>query len=335
MNSVDGTSAGRGAFVAVLATLLSGCYYLQAARGQLDVMRKSEPIADVIDANDTSEELAKRLKLVTDARDFSVRRLGLPDNDSYRSYADLGRPFVVWNVFAAPEFSLQHKQWCFPVAGCVGYRGYFAEARARIAADKLASRGFDVAVAGIPAYSTLGRFDDPVLNTMMQWDDTQLVATMFHELAHQVVYVKGDTTFNESFASVVEEAGLQRWLQNRNLADELALFRQRREFRETIVRMVDKTRSELDVLYRQRLAPDEMRRRKQARFDHLAAELRAEFVNSGRQPPQWIADNLNNARLASIALYHARVPEFRALLAGCDGDFGCFYKSVRLLAGAN
>lgn len=325
---------GRNLLVLFAALASCGCYYVQAARGQLEVLHKSEPIDDVVAAEDTPEELARRLQLVTRAREFSIRELGLPDNDSYRSYADLGRPFVVWNVFAAPEFSLQYKQWCFPVAGCVGYRGYFSEQDARRAAGKLAAKGFDVAVAGIPAYSTLGRFDDPVLNTMMHWDDIDLVATIFHELAHQLVYRKGDTVFNESFATVVEETGIERWLQARGSRDDLAQYRERREFRERIVARVGSARDDLESLYRQPLAPAEMRQRKQQRLNALAAELRDEFAEGGRQTPEWVTADLNNARLASIALYNDRVPELRALLADCDADLECFYGRARQLDGS-
>jgi len=189
---------------------------MQAARGQLDVMSKREPIDKLIEAPDTPEELAARLRLVSEARQFAIDELLLPDNDSYRSYADLGRDYVVWNVFAAPEFSLDPKTWCFPIAGCVAYRGYFSEDAARRKADQLAEDGLDVAVGGVPAYSTLGRFDDPVLNTMMHWEDADLVATIFHELAHQVLYVKNDSAFNESFATTVEEIGIERWLTSRD-----------------------------------------------------------------------------------------------------------------------
>lgn len=322
----------RSALVMGASLALCGCYYVQAARGQMEVLRKSEPIDEIVFAKDTPEELSRRLQLVAEARDFSVKRLGLPDNDSYRSYADLGRSFVVWNVFAAPEFSLEFKKWCFPVAGCVGYRGYFSEQDARRAADKLAAKGFDVAVAGIPAYSTLGRFDDPVLNTMMHWDDVDLVATIFHELAHQLIYRKGDTTFNESFATVVEEAGVEQWLQSRDASGELARYYERRDFRERVVGKVDLARGDLEVLYRQRIAPQEMRRRKQQRLNDLSMDLQQEFAQAGRELPRWVRENLNNARLASIALYHERVAEFRMLLAACEGDFDCFYAQVRQMA---
>jgi len=327
--------AGRkAALMAVLATTfaLTGCYYTQAVRGQLQILHRSEAIEELVAQPDTPAELAWRLRLVESARDFSVAELGLPDNDSYRNYADLGREFVVWNVFAAPEFSVRLREWCFPVAGCVGYRGYFAEERARRKADELRAEGLDVAVGGVPAYSTLGRFDDPVLNTMLRQDDVELVAMMFHELAHQVLYVKDDTTFNESFATVVEEAGIDRWLQLHGHADDYEAYRQRREFREHIVGLVDSARTELESLYRMPVATSEMRRRKAVRLDRLSAELREAFAQSAREAPDWVTQDLNNARLASMALYNDRVPEFRSLLEGCGGKLSCFYEAASELA---
>jgi predicted aminopeptidase len=320
------------AAIACIGMTLSGCYYMQAARGQLDVMQRSEPIADVVAASDTPTELSRRLELVEEARDFSISELGLPDNDSYRSYADLERDYVVWNVFAAREFSLELKTWCFPVAGCVGYRGYFSEETARRKAAELRDQGFDVVVGGIAAYSTLGRFDDPILNTMMHWQDEDLIATMFHELAHQVLYVKGDTEFNESFATVVEQVGIDRWLQGRGDKEAFLAYTDRREFRRGIVEKVAATGASLQRLYMTRIAPAEMRRRKSHQFEILSGDLRRSFERSGRDAPRWVSENLNNARIASMALYHQRVPEFRRLLSACDDSLECFYTEARRLA---
>ena len=313
----------RAAVIICIGITLSGCYYMQAARGQLDVMRRSEPIAVVVAASDTPEDLSRRLQMVEQARDFSIDELGLPDNDSYRLYADLGRNYIVWNVFAAPEFSLEAKTWCFPVAGCVSYRGYFAEDAAEREAANLAERGYDVAVGGIAAYSTLGRFDDPVLNTMMHWEDVDLIATMFHELAHQVLYIKGATAFNESFATVVEEAGIERWLSSREDEEELDAYREKHELRQRVMHIVDTARKELGRLYMTRVAPDEMRKRKSKRLTELVVELTAEFDKAGRPAPVWLTGDLNNARLAAMALYHERVPELRELLEACEGDLNC------------
>jgi len=321
----------RAVVVAGLAVSLSACYYLQAARGQLEIMQKREPIDEVINASDTPAELSKQLQLVIEARRFSIDELGLPDNDSYQLYADIEREYVVWNVFAAPEFSLQAKSWCFPVAGCVNYRGYFSEDAARRKAEQL-SGDYDVAVGGVAAYSTLGKFSDPVLNTMMHWEDADLVALMFHELAHQVLYVKGDSGFNESFATAVEEFGLERWLSSRNQTSELTRYGEMREIRERLMAHIEQARSDLKTIYSSSLRADEMRLKKKDRIDQLTADLNNELEQSGRESPKWLSEGLNNARLASLSLYHDRLPEFRAMFANCEDDFACFFAEAKNLA---
>ena len=322
----------RALVLGCLIACLPGCYYMQAARGQLEVMSKREPIDDLIAADGTPDELAERLEIVTAAREFSIDELRLPDNDSYRSYADLKRDYVVWNVVAAPEFSLEPRQWCFPVAGCVTYRGYFSEDAARRKAARLAERGDDVVVGGVAAYSTLGTFSDPVLNTMMRWDDVDLVAVLFHELAHQKLYVKGDTGFNESFASAVEEIGMERWLSSRGAADELVAYRERRDLRQRFSQLVEAARADLQAIYARDIAVEHMREEKRRRLAQLAADLDRAIAKSGRSRPDWLGDGLNNARLAAMAPYHERVPQFHALLAECDGDLECFYAAAARLA---
>lgn len=301
-------------------------------RGQLELMHKREPIAEVIGAEDTPADLARRLRLISAARDFSMETLGLPDNDSYRSFADLDRDFVAWNVFATPEFSLQPKRWCFPVAGCVAYRGYFSRDAAVAKAARLEAAGYDVAVAGVPAYSTLGRFDDPVLNTMLGRSDVDVVAMLFHELAHQELYVKGDTGFSESFATLVEQVGVERWLTARGEADRLEDYERRRQLQRRLMAIVADARAELETLYRTRLAPEPMRRRKARRLERLGVDLRAEGGWTKDGAPGWLQGGLNNARLAALQLYEGRVPELRDLLAQCGGDLACFYARARKLA---
>jgi len=318
-------TCGRVVIGLALTPILTGCYYLQAAHGQLELMHKREPIDDVISASNTSAELASRLQLVQEARQFSVDALHLPDNDSYRTYADLQRNYVVWNVFAAPEFSLQPLSWCFPVAGCVNYRGYFAEDKAVGKAQRLKDDGFDVAVGGVAAYSTLGKFSDPILNTMMHWQDSDLIAVMFHELAHQVLYVKGDSGFNESFATAVEETGIERWLVSRGESQALAAYRDRRERRFRLMQQVAKARDDLDGIYASAQSEADMRAAKQLRLDDLQRTLLSEFEASATVAPAWVSGELNNARLAAMILYHGRLAEFRALLAECQQDLPCFY----------
>ncbi len=311
---------------------MAGCYYLQAANGQWQVMQKRVPIGEVIDDDATAGQLAERLRLVREARQFSIDELALPDNGSYRSFADIEREFVVWNVFAAREFSLKPKRWCFPVAGCVGYRGYFSEQAARRQSERLAARGYDVAVGGVSAYSTLGNFDDPVLSTMMRWDDLRLVAVLFHELAHQVLYVKGDTALNESFATAVEEFGMQRWLASRGQHEQIERYASRRAFRGELMALVADARRDLGRLYARPLRDDEKRRLKRQRLERLRRDLDARLEASGRSESSWPGDELNNARLASLALYDKHLPAFRALFGQCEEDFRCFYERASEIA---
>jgi len=316
----------------VLSTSASGCYYMQAAAGQWEVSRKSESIADIIAEDDTPEELAKRLAIVQAAREFSIEELGLPDNKSYRSYADIERDFVVWNVFAAPEFSLQPRQWCFPVAGCVSYRGYFSKDAALRESKRFGKDGYDVFVGGVSAYSTLGKLNDPVLNTMLRWDDIRLVGVLFHELAHQVIYVKGDTGFNESFATAVEEFGLQRWLERTGRPEDLDVYWQRREIREALMRLAADIRADLRVLYSAAIDDEEKRRLKADRFEQFEVDARLELERRGRDPSNAFRGEWNNARLVSMTLYEGRVGSFRALLERCEQDLRCFYSRAEELS---
>jgi predicted aminopeptidase len=307
--------------VVVLATGLGGCYYLQAARGQLEIVRKRTPIAEVMEDPATPPALRRRLELVRSAREFGVAELGLPDNGSYRSYADLGRDFVVWNVFAAPEFSLEPKRWCFPVAGCVAYRGYFHREAAEAEAARLAADGYDTHVAGVAAYSTLGRFEDPVLNTMMGWSDLRLVETLFHELAHQRLYVQDDTEFNESFATVAGRVGVRRWLQRRGDAEGLAALERRVAWLRDWMAEVEALRSRLAALYASGRSPAEMRAEKGRLFDELARSSIAP-----RQVPN------DNAALVPAMAYHGLVPGFTGMLEACDGELDCFYDRAAAMA---
>ena len=312
---------------------IGGCYLLESAEGQLSLMAKREPIARVLEAPGTSAALRAQLEQVTSMRDFASRELGLPDNGSYRSYADVGRRYVVWNVVAAPEFSVDPKEWCFPIVGCVAYRGYFVERRARAFAAKLGKRGFDVSVGGVAAYSTLGHFDDPILNTMVGWNDVELAAIIFHELTHQLLYVSGDASFNEALATTVEEEGVRRWLLAQGRDADLAerLVQQDRYLQ--VVALLRRSRGELNELYRSGAAEPLMRERKTEAF----AALRESYVRlTGHwsSPPfqSWFEGSMNNANLASIATYYDCVPGFERELAAAGGDLKAFYRRVFALA---
>jgi predicted aminopeptidase len=297
-------------------------------------MRARRPIPAVLADPGTSPELKTRLQLVQDARAFASSALLLPDNRSYRSYSDLRRPYAVWNVVAAPEFSIEPLHWCFPFTGCIAYRGYFHERSARRYAHSLAARGNDVLVYGVAAYSTLGHFADPVLNTMMEYGDLELVAMIFHELAHQLVYVSGDSEFNESFAVSVEQEGLRRWLAARDRSIELARYLEHRHALEQIDAAFIAARLELGQLYSQSLPTARMREGKQARLKAVAQNVFALQQQYGLRTiyEEWIAQGLNNAHLASIATYTGCVPGFQRLLAAQGGALPAFYGAVRRLA---
>ena len=318
----------------LIAVSSGGCYLLQSAEGQFSLMSKREPISRVIDDTSTPAALRAQLKAVAAIRDFASRELGLPNNGSYRSYADVGRRYVVWNVVAAPEFSVDPKQWCYPIVGCVAYRGYFVEHRARRFAERLRDQGLDVAVGGVAAYSTLGHFDDPVLNTMMGWNDVELAAIIFHELTHQLVYVPNDSSFNEALATTLEEEGVRRWLGAQGRGADLANHLVQQQRYAKVVDLLNATRGELRALYDSGLAPGPMRERKHAAFDALRSSFAQLVAAWGGHAPfeSWFDERLNNAHLASVATYFSCVPGFERELKAVGGNLAAFYLRVRALA---
>jgi predicted aminopeptidase len=322
----------RATLVALTSLLASGCYIMQAARGQFHVMRARQPIDKVIARPATTDTLKAQLMRARNIRDFASRQLGLPDNAAYRSYADIGRRYVVWNVVAAPEFSIEPRQWCFPVAGCVAYRGYFSEAAANRFAAKLKGQGDDVIVGGVTAYSTLGHIADPLLNTVIGYGELDLAALIFHELAHQVAYLPGDSAFNEAFATAVEEAGVTRYAAQLEDPAVLTRWQQRRRLRVEVTGLIITARADLARLYRTRIAPEAMRARKAERLQQLADAIRAIEKREGRSSGYggWIDQGLNNAQLASVATYYDQVPRFEAILKNDCGDYlPCMYERVR------
>jgi predicted aminopeptidase len=324
--------------LALTYALLGGCgtpYLMQAANGEWHVLHERVPIDTVLADPHTPAAVHEHLEQVRAAREFASHELGLPDNDSYRSYADIGRPYVVWNVVAAPEFSVAPKRWCFPVAGCVAYRGYFHEQSARDFALGLESEGFDVAVDPVPAYSTLGKFADPVLSSMLRYGDDDLAATIFHELAHQLLYVRDDSEFNEAFATTVEYVGLERWLAQQGATARIEAFRTEQQRERALVSMLAATRARLAQLYASQLPRDDMVVKKAQVFAQLTVDIRALERRQGVAYPlyeEWIAAGLNNARLASVATYFECVPGFMRLLHEQDDDLPRFYAAVRKLA---
>lgn len=326
----------------MVAVLLSGCstvsFYWQAFAGQMEVTRLARPLEVVLSDPQTPADLRRRLEYAQRAREFASSALGLPDNASYRRYADLGRPYVVWNVFAAPADSLKLRTHCFPVAGCVVYRGYFAQASAEAEAAALRAEGLDVYVGGVPAYSTLGWFADPLLNSFIRYPDLEIARLLFHELAHQVAYVGDDSTFNESFAVAVEQAGLKRWMDANAGATERAGYAAFAERRRALTRLFVTARRDLEAAYGAPTDADIKRAAKTRILGRLAgdyAALKATWYlgeAQARAYDDFVLKDLNNAKLASIATYTQRVAQFSALLAQAGDDLPAFYAAVRRLA---
>ena len=320
--------------IGLAAASTTGCYLAQSARGQLELMAKRKPISRVLESPSTAPALRAQLEAVTSIRNFASRELGLPDNGSYRSYADIGRPYVVWNVVAAPEFSVDAKEWCYPIVGCVAYRGYFVPGEARSFAAKLRAHGFDVSVEGVAAYSTLGHFDDPILNTMLSWNDIELAAIVFHELTHQLLYLPGDAAFDEALATTVEEEGVRRWLRASRRDADLAEHAAQQRHSLQVIGLLRRTRTELRVIYASGIGSLTMRERKRGEFDALRAayaQLKAQW--GGHAPfESWFEGNINNAHLASVATYYDCVSGFERELAAAGGDLKAFYRRVRELA---
>lgn len=334
----NGLRSALSLLLCAAAFTLTGCaslaYYGHVAKGQYDVLSRRQPIAELIQNEQQDATLRQRLSLVLQARRFASTTLHLPDNGSYTQYADLGRSHVVWNVFATPEFSLEPLEQCFWIAGCLAYRGYFDEALAQAQAEALRAQGHDVDVAGIPAYSTLGWFDDPVLNTMLRWDDAQLIATVFHELAHQQVFFRDDTALNESFASFVEQEGLRQYALAMPLPSS-TMHKLHSEREKRFVALMLDTRAELKALYTQPLNIGTMRTQKQAVFMQMQARYQQlRNVDWGGWPAYdpFFARAFNNARLLPFGLYDEWVPAFAALFARHQQQWPAFYAAAAELA---
>ncbi|MCR4302221.1 MAG: aminopeptidase [Sulfuricaulis sp.] len=322
----------------LLLAVVTGCanpgYYFHAVSGQIEILNKRRPVEEVLNDPATTPKTRQQLKLVQRLRDFASQELGLPDNRSYRSYADLERPFVIWNVFATPELSLESKQWCFMFAGCVSYRGYFTRDKAEGFAAELKQEGHDVYVGGVPAYSTLGWFNDPVLNTFLHRSEADLAGLLFHELAHQVLYVSGDTAFNESFATVVELEGVRRWFEHHGAPHQAEAYQKKIQRREEFTTLVLKHKARLAAFYASNASETEKRSAKALELEELRSEYATVKAGWGGQGDydKWFERDLNNAHLAAIGLYHVHVAAFQKLLEQHQGDLTAFYRSVKELA---
>jgi predicted aminopeptidase len=325
------------ALVASLACL-QGCattaYYWQAMRGHFDVMLRSKPIEEALARPDLPAPLRERLSRVLVMRSFASRELALPDNGSYRSYADLERPFVLWNVFVAPEFSVEPRQSCFLFAGCVQYRGFYSESEARRYAAQAKQEGYDVFVGGVPAYSTLGYFDDPVLNTFVRAAEPEVARLIFHELAHQVLYVKNDTVFNESFAAAVEEEGLRRWLDREGNAAQRDAWASYQLRRRDFIALITDYRERLARFYSQPMSDADKRAGKERLFEDMRRDYQALKASWGGFSgyDRYFNQELNNALLAVTAAYSRWVPSFTAMIQRDGGDMQAFYRDARALS---
>ncbi len=317
---------------------LSGCatvgWYGQAARGQIEMLCKREPIDRLMANPDTPDGLRDRLATALEAREFAMAELGLPDSRSYTYYADLERDAAVWNVIATPRFSMRPKTWCFPLVGCLAYRGYFRPEAAHRYAERLAEQGYDTIVSPAVAYSTLGWFADPVLNTMLAYDDTWLAGLIFHELAHEKLYVRDDTAFNEAYARLVEREGVRRWLLQRDEHERLREWESDQVRQQGFVDLLLTTRVELIELYAQDLPDDEMAHARQQRFQALRERIRDFGEQHGTDRyAGWLRIEINNAHLASVATYEAGVAAFARLLKDdCAQDLECLHAEASRMA---
>ena len=317
--------------------LLSACsdggYYLQAAKGQYEILKKRHPIEDLLASGELGQKQQLELARILEIRNFASEHLALPDNGSYRSYVALETPYPIWNVVAAPELSLKPKTWCFPIAGCVSYRGYFSEASAIEFALDLQNKSYDTLVSGVPAYSTLSWFDDPVLSSFSSWPATAVARLIFHELAHQQLYLPDDSSFSEAFATSVELAGIKHWLKIAGSEKEAELLRKQLEREETFVEWTSAIHQKLAELYSSSLSSAEKRQLKHEILTGAQSsyEKIKETWGGYSGYDKWVS-SINNARLVSIQTYRSLLPAFEALLAENNNDFPAFYLACKELA---
>ncbi len=318
-----------------LLVLLSGCadfgYYWHNANGHLAVMNERVDIEELLADEQLDTELRERLQLVQEIRRFSVDRLDLPANDSYASYVELDRSYVVQNIFAAPEFSTRLYEWCYPVIGCASYRGYYDEARMLAYSDNLKSRGLEVYIGEVTAYSTLGWFDDPVLSSFVNWPDYRLAGLLFHELTHQQIYIDNDTSFNESLASAVQQVGTELWLKSRHQSYQLDQLASWSRYRDEVIALIVSTREQLTEIYAGD-SDDAGKRENKIRIFAGARNAHAQIAAKHgikRGYRHWFAGELNNAKIGSVAAYNSLTPAFINMMYAYNLDFAPFYKYVQ------
>jgi predicted aminopeptidase len=310
-------------------------YYWQAIHGHSSILNRQQPIAELVLNPAVDSDLRLTLQGMQQARDFAIRELALPDNNSYRMFADIERDYVIWNVIATEEFSVTPLQWCFPFAGCINYRGFFNQDEANAFAAQLQAQGKDVYVAGARAYSTLGWFADPLLNTMLYQDESLRVGVLFHELAHQQLYVQDDSAFNEAFATAVAQEGVRRWFLFRGNMAAYEAYLQTNRRRVEFNNLLQQTRLRLKQLYNKTQNVEMLSKQKQDAFDQLQheyARLKQQHWNNDNRYDKWMAQPLNNAHLALVATYHELVPAFQNHLASVQNDLPVFYQQMEQLS---
>lgn len=328
--------------VVTLVSSLTGCigisYYAQSLNGHLQITTARKSVAKLLTDPSTPEELRRQMASASAIRQFASDELALPDNASYRSYVDTGRDYVTWAVFAAPEFSLAPLSWCFPVFGCVPYRGYFSKKTAIETAVELQRQGHDVHVSGITAYSTLGWTSDPLLNTMLDQGETNLAALVFHELAHQRVYVNDDSPFNEAFAVAVETTGVKKWLRASGDTAGLRRYEASQKRSADFRTLVSQTRSELRQIYAGTGTSELKRTEKAAAINRLRlrySQVRNKDWGGYNGYDGWFNAPINNAKLAATSVYNEKVPAFLRLFELCAGDYSRFYAAVQRIGALN
>lgn len=325
-------------FTISLVLTSTGCaqlsYYAQATQGQLGLVASAKPIDQWLADPNVSDQLKQRLTRTQQIRKFAVQELELPDNGSYTKYADLNRPYVVWNVIATPELSMKPVQWCFPIAGCVDYRGYYRKEDAQRFANDLRSQGYEVRISGVPAYSTLGWFDDPVLSTFIAYPEAEVARMLFHELAHQVAYAPGDTPFNESFATTVESIGVEQWLDKHGNPDSRERYREFRQRKRDFIDLLTQHRLRLEEVFASDISDDEKRNQKALVITSLEQDyhqIRDEKWGGYSGYDQWFNEPITNAHFVLVATYEELVPAFQALHAK-SGSLKKFYANVQAMA---
>ncbi|MFT4650842.1 MAG: putative aminopeptidase [Flavobacteriales bacterium] len=322
----------------VSVILLSACadigYYWHSTKGHMSIMNQRVDIATLLEDPDLDTTSRSRLLLVQEIRAFSIDTLALPDNGSYTSYSQLDQPYVLRNLFAAPEFSTRLLSWCYPIAGCASYRGYFDEGLLSKFVTTLKKDNMDIHIGEVPAYSTLGWFDDPVLSSFINWPDARLAGLIFHELTHQRLYVDNDTQFNESLASAVQRIGTELWLQSRQRSDEIKQFRESNLYSQAIVALIEQTKAELDTLYETEKSTASKRQQKQIILD-AAIEGHTTLARSYNKKggyTRWFSSGLNNAKLAAVSAYNTHVLAFMNMMDAQQGNFESFFAYVGTIA---